>query len=127
MLKGFGAWFGDRDKYEASTDKYLALENPALLGAAFWALPGQRPPALPEALEPGELARALGVAIALGRTLLLPFMRCRGDIAEGAPDLQRSAPYAAARVWRPKPARVWRPMPLRFCTLRALNRLDSAP
>jgi hypothetical protein len=42
----------------------------------------------PEAFEPGELARAIGAAIALNRTLILPFQRCRGKLEEGAPDLK---------------------------------------
>lgn len=43
----------------------------------------------PETLEPAELARALGVAVALGRALILPFHRCWGPLRADSPPVSQ--------------------------------------
>ena len=67
MLRSVLAWWAEPERYEQTTEKYLVLENANLLD---W---GEAPP--PNDFEAGELARAIGLAIALNRTLVLPFSR----------------------------------------------------
>ncbi|KAK3277829.1 hypothetical protein CYMTET_14193 [Cymbomonas tetramitiformis] len=67
LMRSYMLWFANPEQYEETTEKYLRVENAALYK---WSRE------VPETFEARELAHAIGIAIALGRALIMPFSRC---------------------------------------------------
>jgi len=79
MLKEFHSWFAEEAVYEHNPRQFLFVQNVALQARSYF----------PQSYEKVELASAIGLAVALNRTLVLPYSRCApGNSGMGVAELQ---------------------------------------